>query len=67
MTIPTLTHYWPHDGDEQKAVCGAPMRDDAPRHSTTPSCPYCQAWLVLDEETAYAEAVARIRTRKGAA
>lgn len=44
------THYWPHDGDEQHAVCGTPMRDDARRHSLQPTCAVCAAYLAtLDD------------------
>ena len=52
MLDPTLphTHYWPWDGDEQRAVCGAPMREDATRHSLTPSCPACAAFMTADDD-----------------
>jgi|SRR5215510_2579894 len=45
----SLTHYWPHDGDEQRAVCGTPMRDDARQHSLTPTCPVCAASLAAED------------------
>lgn len=42
QTLP-LTHYWPWDGDEQKAVCGASMSAIGARHSLLPTCPVCAA------------------------
>lgn len=45
-TLP-LTHYWPHDGDEQQAVCGTPIADQDHQivHSLEPTCPACRAYL----------------------
>lgn len=46
-----LTHYWPWTGDEQRAVCGAFMHDDARRHSLEPTCPVCAARLAEADAT----------------
>ena len=48
-TLP-LTHYWPWDGDEQKAVCGTPMHGDTTRHSLNPTCAVCAAALAAADD-----------------
>lgn len=48
-TLP-LTHYWPWDGDEQKAVCGTPMRGDTAHHSLNPTCAVCAAALAAADD-----------------
>jgi len=48
-TLP-LTHYWPWDGDEQKAVCGVSLRTLTTPHSLNPTCPECQRVLAADAE-----------------
>jgi hypothetical protein len=49
LTLP-LTHYWPWDGDEQRAVCGVSLRTLTTPHSLTPTCPDCQRVLAADAE-----------------
>jgi len=48
-TLP-LTHYWPWDGDEQKAACGTPMAGDSARHSLNPTCAVCAAALAAADD-----------------
>jgi len=57
-TTLALTHYFPWDGDEEKAVCGTPMRGDTARHSLNPTCAVCAAALAaaddkIDETVAF--------------
>lgn len=49
-TTLALTHYFPWDGDEQKAVCGASVRDAARQHRLEPTCSICAAHLEQADE-----------------
>jgi len=48
-TLP-LTHYWPWDGDEQRAVCGTSLQGDPTRHSLNPTCAVCAAALAAADD-----------------
>ena len=48
-TLP-LTHYWPWDGDEQKAVCGTVISGVTTPHSLNPTCAVCAAALAAADD-----------------